>query len=155
MKKITSILLAIIMVISLAACGGVNSGSLTASVLPSEDLDTLNKLFDAKFEFNGVQVIENVFAQHLENSKKEQFIAIVKIADDQCDAFETIDLWDEDSTQKYLELIGDNPVEDILIVSNFLPSKDQLALYNEKTIAEFEAEWTRVGPLIYNCAGVT
>ena len=140
MKKILSILLALAMMLSFAACG-TQTGSLTASVLPDDSLDTLNKIVKQGFETVGTQMVENIYVQNLVNADGAEYVVVVKILPDQLDKVQSIDFFDENATQKYLEIVGDNVIEDTLSISDVVPDQDYFdAVYKGTTIADFELE---------------
>lgn len=138
MKKFLSVLMAVVMILSFAACGS-NKESVTSLTLPGDGLTSLNAIVKAGFKTVNNQIIENVYAQTVENSKAQQFVVVVKVLPEQLDAFNAIDYFDEKALDKYLEVIGENQIEDILDTATVLPSKEQLDSYKGMTIADFEA----------------
>ena len=139
MKKLLSILLALAMVFSFAACGS-KKGPLTSSVLPYDGIDTLNKIVKQGFEVTGTQMMDNIYVQNVVNAAGEEYVVVVKIQEDQLDAMSAIDFFDDNAVEKYHAVIGDNQVEDILVIADVLPDQDYLdVVYKGMTIAEFEA----------------
>lgn len=142
MKKILSAFLVLVMIFCFVACGNSN-GAKTSAVLPAENLNTLNAIFKKGFAWAGTSITENVYVQTVANSKNEEFLVVVKIADDQMDEFSAIDYFDEDALEKYLAVIGDSEILDVYAKADI--EKDEFE-FQEEYVAQFLDEPEKAEP---------
>lgn len=134
MKKFITFLLVSAMVFLFAACGQTE----TVSLIPGEDLHTLNEVFNNGYMDSSLTIGDNVYAQRVTNQKGEAYILIVKVPEELMDAFEAVDFQADDAHQQYLDLIGDIEFTDVCNETDFLPTQEELDAYKGMTIAEFE-----------------
>lgn len=137
MKKILAFLLALTMVFSLCACGSTNESKIEENKNIFE-CNCLNEILNNGYELGGMSTYDNLYIQTVINGDDEEYKVVVKVKNEQRNAFDEIDFLEDDAKEKYLALLGDEEYLDILDVSAFMPSDDMLKIYTGMTIAEFE-----------------
>ena len=115
MKKLLSILLALAMVLSFAACGN------NSAAVPGEDLKTLNEIFKAGYEANGTMAYDYLFVQTVANKKGNEYVVTVKVPEELRETFQSIDFGADDAQKQYLDLLGDMELTDVLDTATVLP----------------------------------
>ena len=131
MKKLTAVLLALVMVLALAACGGKSAAE-----------NEITKLYDEGFECRATTACETEWRGLFmkEDSYDVIYKVIAPMTAKQYEAYSNIGFDDEKAEEKQRAILGaltDVTVED---VADMVPTQEELDAYVGKTIGDMETD---------------